>query len=90
MGFLRCHPEELHDFGAKLVRLVRSRYLHKEPGQTNFFNKPGTWDYLERLRQIAAKYELILLPEIHAEYGTGLHDEVAGKGFPVYDFFLRV
>jgi sucrose phosphorylase len=80
--------KKLHDFGAKLVRLDAFAYLHKEPGQTNFFNKPETWDYLERLRQIAAKYELILLPEIHAEYGTGLHEEVAGKGFPVYDFFL--
>jgi sucrose phosphorylase len=80
--------KKLHDFGAKLVRLDAFAYLHKEPGKTNFFNKPGTWDYLERLRQMAAKYELILLPEIHAEYGTGLHEEVAGKGFPVYDFFL--
>jgi len=80
--------KKLHDFGAKLVRLDAFAYLHKEPGKTNFFNKPGTWEYLERLQQIAAKYELILLPEIHAEYGTGLHEEVAGKGFPVYDFFL--
>ena len=80
--------KKLHDFGAKLVRLDAFAYLHKEPGMTNFFNKPGTWDHLERLRQIATKYDLILLPEIHAEYGTGLHEEVAGKGFPVYDFFL--
>jgi sucrose phosphorylase len=80
--------KKLHDFGAKLVRLDAFAYLHKEPGMVNFFNKPGTWDYLERLRQIAAKYDLMLLPEIHAEYGTGLHEEVAGKGFPVYDFFL--
>ena len=80
--------KQLHDFGAKLVRLDAFAYLHKEVGNTNFFNKPGTWDYLERLRQIATKYDLILLPEIHAEYGTGLLEEVAGKGFPVYDFFL--
>ena len=46
-------------------------------------------DYsLERLKQIARKYDLILLPEIHAEYGSGLHEEVAGEGFPVYDFFF--
>ena len=80
--------KKLRDFGAKLVRLDAFAYLHKEPGMTNFFNKPGTWEYLERLRQIATKYDLILLPEIHAEYGTGLHEEVASKGFPVYDFFL--
>ena len=80
--------KKLRDFGAKLVRLDAFAYLHKEPGMTNFFNKPGTWEYLERLRQTATKYDLILLPEIHAEYGTGLHEEVASKGFPVYDFFL--
>ena len=80
--------KKLHDFGAKLVRLDAFAYLHKEPGKTNFFNKPGTWDYLERLKQIAKKYDLILLPEIHSEYGTGLHEEVAGKGYPIYDFFF--
>ncbi len=34
--------KKLHDFGAKLVRLDAFAYLHKEPGKTNFFNKPGT------------------------------------------------
>ena len=80
--------KKLRDFGARLVRLDALAYLHKEPGMTNFFNKPGTWDYLERLKQIAAKYDLILLPEIHSEYGSGLHEEVAGEGFPIYDFFF--
>jgi sucrose phosphorylase len=80
--------KKLSDYGAKLVRLDAFAYLHKEPGQTNFFNKPGTWEYLERLRQIAGKYDLILLPEIHSQYGYGLHEEVASEGFPIYDFFL--
>lgn len=79
--------KKLSDYGAKLVRLDAFAYLHKKPGMTNFFNKPGTWEYLERLRMIAEKYDLILLPEIHAEYGYGLHEEVSGKGFPIYDFF---
>ncbi|MCP5447530.1 MAG: glycosidase [Chromatiaceae bacterium] len=79
---------KLHDYGAKLVRLDAFAYLHKQPGMTNFFNKPGTWEYLERLKIMAEKYELILLPEIHSEYGYGLHEEVANRGFPIYDFFL--
>jgi sucrose phosphorylase len=79
---------KLHEHGGKLVRLDAFAYLHKEPGQANFFNKPGTWEYLGRLKQIADKYDLILLPEIHSEYGSGLHEEVAGKGFPIYDFFF--
>ena len=80
--------KKLSDHGGKLVRLDAIAYLHKKPGEINFFNKPGIWEYLERLKQVADKYELILLPEIHSEYGTGLHEEVAGKGFPIYDFFF--
>ncbi len=80
--------KKLHEYGAKLVRLDAFAYLHKQPGMVNFFNKPGTWEYLERLKRIAEKYDLILLPEIHSEFGFGLHNEVADKGFPIYDFFF--
>lgn len=80
--------KKLREHGGKLVRLDAFAYLHKEPGEINFFNKPGTWEYLGRLKRIADKYDLILLPEIHAEYGYGLHKEVAAKGFPIYDFFF--
>ena len=79
---------KLADYGAQLVRLDAFAYLHKEVGEVNFFNKPGTWEYLDRLKQLARDHELTLLPEIHAEYGSGLHEEVASNGFPVYDFFL--
>lgn len=80
--------KKLRSYGATLVRLDAFAYLHKEPGEVNFFNKPGTWEYLDRLRTIADKYDLILLPEIHSEYGLGLHEEVAAEGFPIYDFFF--
>jgi sucrose phosphorylase len=78
----------LREFGATLVRLDAFAYLHKEPCKTNFFNTPGTWDYLERLNRMADRHGLTLLPEIHSEYGFGLHEEVAARGFVVYDFFL--
>lgn len=80
--------EKLSSYGARFVRLDAFAYLHKAVGERNFFNKPGTWEYLDRLKQMAADHGLTLLPEIHAEYGSGLHEEVAGHGFPVYDFFL--
>ncbi|RDH83410.1 MAG: glycosidase [endosymbiont of Seepiophila jonesi] len=80
--------KKLRDHGGKLVRLDAFAYLHKQPGEINFFNKPGTWKYLARVKRIADKYDLILLPEIHSEYGHGLHEEVAAKGFPIYDFFF--
>lgn len=79
---------KLSAYGATLVRLDAFAYLHKQPGLVNFFNKPGTWEYLDRLKTIAHKYNLILLPEIHSEFGYGLHEEVAHKGFPIYDFFF--
>jgi len=79
---------QLRDYGAKIIRLDAFAYLHKRPGEPNFFNKPGTWEYLERLKGIASKYDLIIFPEVHAEYGKGLHEEVASKGFPIYDFFF--
>ncbi|WP_338358480.1 glycosidase [Yeosuana marina] len=75
-------------FGGNILRLDAFAYLHKEIGQSNFFNKPGTWEHLERIKQIAEKNKLTLLPEIHAEYGLHLHDEVAKKGYHIYDFFL--
>jgi len=80
--------KQLRGYGATLIRLDAFAYLHKQPGMVNFFNKPGTWEYLERLKQIADKYGLTLLPEIHSEYGYGLHEEVANEGFPIYDFFF--
>jgi sucrose phosphorylase len=80
--------EKVSNYGGKILRLDAFAYLHKEIGQSNFFNKPGTWEHLERIKQIADKNNLILLPEIHAEYGLHLHDEVAKEGYQIYDFFL--
>jgi sucrose phosphorylase len=80
--------KKLSDYGAKVIRLDAFAYLHKQPCQPNFFNRPGTWVYLNRLRAIAEKYDLIVFPEIHSEYGAGIHEEVAGEGYPIYDFYL--
>ena len=79
---------KLKSFGCKILRLDAFAYLHKEVGQSNFFNTPGTWKYLESIKTIADQNDIMLLPEIHTEYGALLHDEVAQKGFQIYDFFL--
>ena len=86
--FYKSVLAKVKSYGCQILRLDAFAYLHKEIGQSNFFNKPGTWDYLERINQTAKKNNLTLLPEIHAEYGLGLHDEVANKGYLIYDFFL--
>ncbi|MBF2708864.1 alpha-amylase family protein [Flavobacterium soyangense] len=80
--------QKLSSYGCTILRLDAFAYLHKQVGESNFFNKPGTWEYLERIKNIAQKNNLMLLPEIHAEYGLHLHDEVANKGYYIYDFFL--
>ncbi len=80
--------QKIKSYGAGIVRLDAFAYLHKVPGEANFFNRPGTWDYLERLEQTARCYDLIVLPEIHAEYGSGLYREIAAREYPFYDFFL--
>lgn len=80
--------QKLSSYGCTILRLDAFAYLHKQVGESNFFNKPGTWEYLERIKQIAQKNNLMILPEIHAEYGLHLHDEVANKGYYIYDFFL--
>lgn len=85
------YDETLHrlsDYGAAIVRLDAFAYAPKEVGLRNFMNDPGTWDLLEKVRQLADKYGLTLLPEIHASYGEKTYDLVASKGYMIYDFFL--
>lgn len=80
--------QKLADYGVAVARLDAFAYLHKQVGETNFFNRCGTWEHLERLQEMAEQNGLVLLPEIHAEYGSRLHDELSAKGYPVYDFFF--
>lgn len=78
----------LADYGAKIVRLDAFAYAPKEPGEKNFLNEPGTWDVLQRVKELADKYNLMLLPEIHASYGEKNYEAIAEKGYMTYDFFL--
>lgn len=78
----------LASYGARIVRLDAFAYAPKEPGERNFLNEPGTWDLLEQVRELADKYGVKLLPEIHASYGEKIHELVASRGYMIYDFFL--
>ena len=80
--------KRLADYGAKIVRLDAFAYAPKEPGAKNFLNEPGTWEVLEKVQALADRYQLSLLPEIHASYGEGNYKDIAGKGYMTYDFFL--
>ena len=63
-------------------------YTSKEPGASNFFNDPETWDILNRIQLLANKFNLTILPEIHSKYEDKIHEVLAEKGFMTYDFFL--
>lgn len=78
----------LASYGAAIVRLDAFAYAPKDPGKKNFLNEPDTWDVLERVKGIADKNGVRLLPEIHDSYSAGIYEKVAGKGYMTYDFFL--
>jgi sucrose phosphorylase len=78
----------LSSYGAKIVRLDAFAYAPKEPGLKNFLNDPGTWDLLQKVKDLADKNQVTLLPEIHASYGEKIYELVASKGYMTYDFFL--
>lgn len=78
----------LAGYGARIVRLDAFAYAPKAVGEKNFLNEPGTWDLLAKVDELAKKYDLDLLPEIHASYGEKIYERIARKGYMTYDFFL--
>ena len=78
----------LAGYGAKIVRLDAFAYAPKEVGEKNFLNEPATWDVLTKVRELADKYNVRLLPEIHASYEEKIYEKIANKGYMTYDFFL--
>ncbi len=80
--------KKLSGYGAEIIRLDAFAYAPKEPGAKNFLNEPGTWDLLEEIKELADKFGLTLLPEIHSRYEEKIHEKLSKKGFMTYDFFL--
>ena len=80
--------KKLGGYGAQIVRLDAFAYAPKEPGEKNFLNEPGTWDLLGRLKVLADKHGVTLLPEIHSKYEEMIHEKISDHGYMTYDFFL--
>ncbi len=80
--------KKLARYGAEIIRLDAFAYASKEPGAKNFLNEPGTWELLGRIKAMADKLGLTLLPEIHSKYEEKIHEKLAEKGYMTYDFFL--
>ena len=80
--------DRLAGYGAEIVRLDAFAYAPKAPGARNFLNDPETWELLDRVKGLADRRGLKLLPEIHSTYEERIHETIAAKGFLTYDFFL--
>lgn len=88
LEFYQNTLKTLAGYGARIVRLDAFAYAPKAVGEKNFLNEPGTWDLLAKVDELAKKYDLDLLPEIHASYGEKIYEKIARKGYMTYDFFL--
>ncbi len=80
--------QQMRGYGATIIRLDAFAYLDKQVGSSNFFNEPGTWQHLDRLKGMADAHGLVLLPEIHSRHDEGIHAKLAANGFAIYDFFF--
>ena len=82
--------EKIFDFFAKnhikIVRLDAIGYITKKLGTSCFFVEPEIYDFLSKIKRIADKYDIELLPEVHSQYRTQY--KLAKKGYWIYDFIL--
>lgn len=72
--------------GVAIVRLDAVGYVVKKPGTSCFMVEPEIYDVLDWLIEVAAEYELLVLPEVHDVYAT--HRKLAERGYWTYDFVL--
>ncbi|HEX2926635.1 MAG TPA: glycosidase [Ruminiclostridium sp.] len=86
--FYKDTLQKLAHYGAEIIRLDAFAYAPKEPGAKNFLNDPGTWQLLSKIKEIADREGLTLLPEIHSRYEEKIHEKLAQEGYLTYDFFL--
>lgn len=80
--------KKLSSYGAEIIRLDAFAYASKSVGAKNFLNEPDTWELLEKIKPLAEKYNLTLLPEIHAQYDEHIHEKICSSECITYDFFL--
>jgi sucrose phosphorylase len=84
--YIKDNLQILAGHGASLIRLDAFAYTVKKAGGSCFFEEPGVWEVLERVRKILAPHQVEILPEIHEHYTIQL--KLAEKGYWVYDFAL--
>ncbi|MGM0378979.1 MAG: sucrose phosphorylase [Bacillota bacterium] len=86
LEFVKETVKNLCNKGASVLRIDAFAYVTKKADTNCFFIEPETWDILNYIKDIANKYDTILLPEIHEHYS--IQKKISNKGFWVYDFAL--
>jgi sucrose phosphorylase len=74
------------EHGVKIVRLDAVGYVNKKAGTSCFFVEPDIYEFLDWISALAEKFNLSLLPEVHADHR--FQYALASKGFWIYDFIL--
>jgi sucrose phosphorylase len=69
-----------------MLRLDAVAYAIKKRGTSCFMVEPEIYEFMGWLGEMAARFRLELLPEIHTHYSTQM--KIASHGFWVYDFAL--
>jgi sucrose 6(F)-phosphate phosphorylase len=70
----------------KFIRLDAIGYVIKKRGTSCFFVKPEIYQFLDWIKEVAAKKSIEILPELHAEYS--IQKELSEHDFWIYDFML--
>lgn len=78
--------EYFHANHVRIVRLDAVGYVIKKPGTSCFFVEPEIFQFMDWIRDLAARNEIELLPEVHAELAT--QRELVEHGYWIYDFIL--
>lgn len=84
--FIRRTIKEMASHGCSLIRLDAFAYAVKKLDTNDFFVEPEIWALLDEVRQVAAEYEVALLPEIHEHYSIQM--KIAQHDYFIYDFAL--
>jgi sucrose 6(F)-phosphate phosphorylase len=72
--------------GVRIVRLDAVGYVIKKAGTSCFMVEPEIYSFIDWIIEIAATFDLIVLPEVHDRYAT--HEALARRGYWTYDFVL--
>lgn len=86
--FLRRSIVEMCGNGVSVIRLDAFAYAIKKIDTNCFFVEPDIWDLLHEIEDIAAEWNVAILPEIHEHYTIQM--KIAEHGFWIYDFALPV